>query len=191
MTQNILIITAVSGVGKTSLMNNLREEMPDLVRFIQATTSRPREARDSDLDYRFVSQEKFEEEYENLEYLYRKDQQGYSYAVRVADMRAMLADPEHLYVRSVTPDVLHLFDACAPGRICFIHLSSPGNGELRRRMRARGDKLAKINRKLRDECDWDMQVAKMKQNGFDIVIIPGHLPQPIIMAKAMKLLSKS
>lgn len=189
MVKNGIIITAISGAGKTSLMNNLLEEMPDLVRFIRADTSRPREKRDSNLDYRFVSQEQFEEKFGNCEYLYRKDQQGYSYAVRVEDVRTMIEDHEHIYTRSVTPDILHLFELCAPGRIHFIHLNSPGNAELRRRMKARGDSLASIERKLRDEHDWDHQAAQLKQNGLNMTIIPGYLPQPVVLAKVIRLLS--
>ena len=64
MTQNlkkVIILTAPSGAGKTSIASYLLNEMPQLSFSVSATTRVPRGNEKDGVEYHFISLEKFEE----------------------------------------------------------------------------------------------------------------------------------
>lgn len=58
--QKILIITAPSGAGKTSITRYLMQKFPELAFSISAATRQPREQEVNGKDYYFVSEEEFQ-----------------------------------------------------------------------------------------------------------------------------------
>ena len=64
MSQNlekVIILTAPSGAGKTSIASYLLNEMPQLLFSVSATTRAPRGNEKDGVEYHFISLEKFEE----------------------------------------------------------------------------------------------------------------------------------
>ena len=64
MSQNlekVIILTAPSGAGKTSIASYLLNEMPQLSFSVSATTRAPRGNEKDGVEYHFISLEKFEE----------------------------------------------------------------------------------------------------------------------------------
>ena len=64
MSQNlekVIILTAPSGAGKTSIASYLLTEMPQLLFSVSATTRAPRGNEKDGVEYHFISLEKFEE----------------------------------------------------------------------------------------------------------------------------------
>src|SRR5215217_6327095 len=60
--QKIIIITAPSGAGKTSITRHLLHTFPDKLAFsISAATRRPRGTEKNGVDYYFISEEEFKE----------------------------------------------------------------------------------------------------------------------------------
>ena len=55
--QKILIITAPSGAGKTSITHYLMENFPTLAFSVSATTRSPRDNEKDGVDYYFIDQE--------------------------------------------------------------------------------------------------------------------------------------
>jgi len=56
----LIVLTGPSGVGKSSVVNRLRAELPELVFSVSATTRPPRPAEVDGVDYRFVGDAGFD-----------------------------------------------------------------------------------------------------------------------------------
>lgn len=66
--QKILIITAPSGAGKTSITHFLMSEFPVLVFSVSAATRHPRENEKDGVDYYFISIEEFKQKIKEKEF---------------------------------------------------------------------------------------------------------------------------
>ena len=60
----IIIISAPSGSGKTTIVNRLQEKMPGLVRLVSYTTRKQRKDEVNQKDYIFITEEEFKEKIE-------------------------------------------------------------------------------------------------------------------------------
>ena len=67
--QKIIIITAPSGAGKTSITKHLMHHFPNLAFSISAATRAPRGEEKSGIDYYFISVDEFQEKIENNEFV--------------------------------------------------------------------------------------------------------------------------
>ncbi|HEV2819586.1 MAG TPA: guanylate kinase [Solirubrobacteraceae bacterium] len=56
----VLVVTGPSGVGKGTLIENLRQRVPELELSVSATTRRPRPGETHGVDYWFLTDEEFE-----------------------------------------------------------------------------------------------------------------------------------
>lgn len=66
---SIIVISAPSGSGKTSIVKNILEEFPELVFSISATTREKRENEKNGVDYFFLNKKEFEEKIKNNEFI--------------------------------------------------------------------------------------------------------------------------
>src|SRR6201995_2948489 len=57
--QKLIIITAPSGAGKTSVTKYLLEKIPQIEFSVSATTRKPRSTEKNGVDYYFISEEAF------------------------------------------------------------------------------------------------------------------------------------
>jgi guanylate kinase len=58
---NLIIISAPSGAGKTTLCNAVLEKFPDIVYSISHTTRSPRKGEQNETDYYFITKQEFKE----------------------------------------------------------------------------------------------------------------------------------
>ncbi|MGN6249052.1 MAG: guanylate kinase, partial [Ginsengibacter sp.] len=65
----IILITAPSGSGKTSIVNHLMKKFPQLAFSVSATTRQPRDNEKDGKHYYFISEEEFREKIHNKEFL--------------------------------------------------------------------------------------------------------------------------
>ena len=65
----IIIITAPSGAGKTSITHHLLKTFPQLAFSVSATTRKARENEKHSLDYYFISEEEFQQKIQNNEFV--------------------------------------------------------------------------------------------------------------------------
>ena len=65
----VVIVSAPSGSGKTTIVSELLEKMPDVKRSISFTTRPPREGEEDKQDYIFVSKEEFDKKIEQGDFL--------------------------------------------------------------------------------------------------------------------------
>lgn len=64
----LIILSAPSGAGKTTLVKHLLEVMPNLEFSISCTTRNPRENEVNGKDYHFISEEEFRQKIDNQEF---------------------------------------------------------------------------------------------------------------------------
>ncbi len=65
----ILIITAPSGAGKTSITKHLMQHFPQLAFSVSATTRKPRGVEKDGVDYHFITTEDFEKKIQHNEFI--------------------------------------------------------------------------------------------------------------------------
>ncbi len=59
MKGKLIVLTGPSGVGKTTVANQLLEDLPNLTKLVTYTTRQPREGEEDGVHYNFVSEENF------------------------------------------------------------------------------------------------------------------------------------
>ena len=69
MAPRVFVITGPSGVGKGTLIRNLRERVPGLELSVSATTREPRSGEEDGADYHFLTPEEFARRAERGEFL--------------------------------------------------------------------------------------------------------------------------
>jgi guanylate kinase len=65
----IIVISAPSGAGKTSIVKRLIKEIPGLVFSVSATTRKKRENEENGIDYFFLSEDEFKNKIKNNEFV--------------------------------------------------------------------------------------------------------------------------
>ncbi|MEP7233203.1 MAG: guanylate kinase [Ginsengibacter sp.] len=65
----IILVTAPSGAGKTSIIHYLMQRFPRLAFSVSATTRKPRENEVDGVDYYFISEKEFKEKIHHKEFL--------------------------------------------------------------------------------------------------------------------------
>ena len=65
----IVVISAPSGGGKTTIIKELVKIVPNSIRFVTTTTREKREGEQEAVDYFFISKEEFEKKIENDEFV--------------------------------------------------------------------------------------------------------------------------
>jgi guanylate kinase len=86
----LLIVSAPSGAGKTTLVQRLVEQVSDLTLSRSYTSRPPRGGETDGVDYNFVTRERFEEMVEAGEFLEWAEVFGHLYGTSAADTRRAL-----------------------------------------------------------------------------------------------------
>lgn len=88
---NLIVVSAPSGAGKTSLAERVLKRVPNLRFSISYTTRQPRGSEQHGLDYYFVSEEEFQAMGEHGEFLESAEVHGRLYGTHKARVEEMLA----------------------------------------------------------------------------------------------------
>ena len=171
MTGLLFIVAAPSGAGKSSLVNAVVADDPDLALSVSYTTRAPRAGEVNGREYHFVDRATFQRMLEAGEFLESAEVHGNFYGTsqkRIADARARGHDvvleidwQGAQQVRRLFPDVVSVF------------ILPPSGAELERRLRARGqDSEDTIRRRLAAAREEISHAAE-----FDFVIINNDFEQ--------------
>ncbi|HAK55326.1 MAG: guanylate kinase [Vicinamibacterales bacterium] len=143
----LYVVSAPSGTGKTSLVEQLVRRLPNLVRS-RSYTSRARRHGEADgVDYNFVSRETFERMIARDEFLEWADVFGNLYGTARADVEARLSAGDDVVLVIDVSGARQVRARRAPATSIFVMPPSPEVLEARLRGRSR-DSEEQIERRL-------------------------------------------
>lgn len=132
----LLVISAPSGAGKTSICREVLKMFPDMVYSVSYTTRQPRPGEVDGKDYRFISRDEFNRMIDSGEFIEWNEVYGCLYGTSGHDIRSLLKAGRDIFldldtkgaanIRKVFPEAVYIF------------ISPPSIGELRKRLNKRG-----------------------------------------------------
>lgn len=140
----LIIISAPSGAGKTTLCQKLLQEFPQLVLSISTTTRAPRGKETNGKEYFFITPKEFEERIKSDSFAEWAKVHGNYYGTSkeviekaFAAGRSVLLDIDVQGAKNLTKSYPPCVPPCVQG--CFkIFITTPSLAELEKRLRARG-----------------------------------------------------
>lgn len=182
---NLIVLSGPSGVGKDTLLRQLQERVPGVVKCLTATTRPPREGERHGVDYLFLSEEEFERwiaEGRFLEYV-RYNQAYYGTPLQMVeeprvkglDVILKIEVQGGLQVRQRVPEAILIF------------VQPPSLEVLRQRLAARGtDSAEQIARRLHIAQE-EMRVLPQ----YDYLVTNDELEQAVDLLRAIILAERA
>jgi guanylate kinase len=140
--QKMIVITAPSGAGKTSITQHLMKVFPQLAFSISAATREPRANEKDGVDYYFISQEEFQKKILNDEFVeWEMVYEGKFYGTLKSELRRMW-NLEQIPVLDIDVQGAIHVQKEYPVNSLFIFIKPPSIDELRKRLQSRGTETA-------------------------------------------------
>lgn len=172
----LLVVSAVSGTGKSTLIRELRARHPKLQLSVSHTTRAPREGEVDGVHYHFVTRERFEAMIEADEFVEHEAYAGNLYGTARSTIEAARARGEDLAFDIEVVGAGNIERAYPDAITCFI--LPPTWAEVEGRLRARGTETeASIARRLargRDEMEAARGFQYLVEND-DLQVAVDHL----------------
>lgn len=186
MTDNgkLIIFSAPSGSGKTTIVRYLLEQLPQLAFSISATSREPRPNEKHGRDYYFLSDYEFKLRAENGEFLeWEEVYNGTKYGTLKREVDRIWAAGKHVIFDIDVVGGLNLKKQF-PKRALAVYVQVPHIADLERRLRNRGtDSDEKIEMRLRKA-----QEEAKRAPEFDVVIVNDDLDR--VKQEALKIVSE-
>lgn len=136
--KKIILITAPSGAGKTSIVNYLLNKLPVLAFSISATTRKPRAAEKEGKDYYFISEEEFKDKIHNKEFIeWEMVYEGKYYGTLKSEMERIWANNQVPVLDIDVQGAIHVQQQY-PVNTISIFIQAPSVDELKIRLLNRG-----------------------------------------------------
>jgi len=136
MKKFIVVISAPSGAGKTTVIRGIRERDPRFAYSISATTRPPRSTEVDGRDYFFISEAEFERCLSGGKFAEWAVVHGYHYGTLKEQIDKQIAGGRYVIMDVDVQGARQLRESCPNG--VFIYLIPPSMAELRRRLASRG-----------------------------------------------------
>ncbi|WP_321973364.1 guanylate kinase [Paratractidigestivibacter sp.] len=164
-TPHLFVVSGPSGVGKGTLVAELRQRVPSLGLTVSATTRTPRAGEKEGVSYYFLSEEEFERRVEVGEFLEWANVHGNRYGTLLSEVDRFFGEGRSvvleidvqggLNIRRVRPDTVLVF------------IEPPSAEELERRLRGRGTedeqtvrlRLSNAASELEAAADYDVRIV--------------------------------
>ena len=146
--KNIIVISAPSGAGKTTLCNELQRRKPH-IKFSVSCTTRPKRKHEVDgVNYHFLSDQEFTEKVQNNEFVEYENVHGYLYGTLRKTLEDALAQQE-MVLFDVDVNGAMAIKSNYSGNTCTIFILPPSLDDLKKRLIQRGSETEeRINKRL-------------------------------------------
>jgi len=145
---SVFVISAPSGSGKSSLVQRLLHDVPNLIFSISYTTRAPRGSERNGIDYNFIARDDFERRILELEFLEHAEVFGNYYGTSRLTLDQAIAERKDLLL-DIDVQGARQLKVALPGALTIFVLP-PSRRILEQRLRARSqDSDAVIQRRLR------------------------------------------
>lgn len=140
--QKIIIITAPSGAGKTSITKQLMKRFPQLSFSISAATRKPRAHETDGKDYYFMPVEEFQQKIQEEAFVeWEMVYEGNYYGTLKTEMQRIWNNEQVPVLDIDVKGAIHVQDLY-PKQTLSIFIEPPSVEELRRRLESRGTETA-------------------------------------------------
>jgi guanylate kinase len=154
--KKIILITAPSGSGKTSVVNHLMKKFPQLSFSVSATTRPPRNGEKNGVHYYFISEPEFREKIHNKEFLeWEMVYEGKYYGTLKSDIERIWKENKIPVLDIDVQGAIHVQQQY-PVNTIAIFIQPPSIEELKRRLKLRGS-----------ETDQSLQ-ARLNKSGYEM-----------------------
>ena len=139
----VVVISAPSGAGKTTLCDNVRAALPSVSRAVTCTTRSPRDGELDGVDYHFLAEDEFLGRVEGGEFLENAVVHGNHYGVLKSELRAKLAEGNDVLLNIDVQGAATIREAAADDPVLSeslvtVFLCPASLGDLEQRLRGRG-----------------------------------------------------
>lgn len=188
----MVVVSAPSGGGKTSLCQRLLNWSPNLMYSVSCTTRSPRPGEQDGREYFFLSRAAFEQRIASQQFLEYAEYNANYYGTprgfveeQLGAGRDVLLDLEVQGAGQVTDRVRH-GQFAYPDALVKIFLMPPSLELLEKRLRRRGTENEETIRRRLGVAEQEMAHWR----GYDYVIISGHLDDDFEQAKSILIAEK-
>lgn len=177
----ILIISAPSGAGKTTLCNGLLQRFPEMRESVSYTTRLPREGEVQGVDYHFITRQVFEEMIAEGAFAEWAEVHGNLYGTALGSLRAAFDDGIDL-VLDIDCQGAQILREHLSGAV-FVFILPPSMDELRRRLESRSsDAFDVIERRIQRAA------AEIKESRwYDYIVINDNIDEALAELSAIVL----
>jgi guanylate kinase len=144
----VFVITGPSGVGKGTLIRELRQRVPGLELSVSATTRQPREGEEDERDYHFLDPAEFQRRVEAGDFLEHAIYSGHRYGTLRSEVERRLGEGISVLLEIELQGARQVREAMPEAVLVFI--APPDPDALRQRLEGRGtDSPEAIHERLR------------------------------------------
>ena len=160
----LILITAPSGSGKTSIVNHLLRKFPQLAFSVSATTRKPRGNEVEGVDYYFISEEQFKEKIHNKEFLeWEMVYEGKYYGTLKEEIERLWAQNKVPVLDIDVQGAIHVQQQY-PVNTMSVFIQAPSLEELRTRLRSRGSETEESIQARISKSSYEMTFKKHFEN---------------------------
>ncbi len=178
-TGKLIIFSAPSGSGKTTIVKHLLEQNFDLEFSVSATSRQPRSAETNGIDYYFISGEEFKKKVEADEFLeWQEVYPGTCYGTLKSEVERICNNGKNV-----------IFDVDVVGgtnikkiygdRVLAVFVRPPSIEELEKRLRARSTDSDEVIQKRVKKASYELTFAPY----FDVILVNDNLTDALANAE--------
>lgn len=169
--KKIIIITAPSGAGKTSITRYLLDKHPELAFSISASTRPPRGAEQNGVDYYFMSVEAFREHIRRNDFMeWEMVYEGKYYGTLKSEMERIWSKKQVPMLDIDVKGAIHVQQQY-PNNTLSLFIEPPSVDELRRRLQSRGTETEESLQTRVNKASYEISF----KHHFDHIIVNDNL----------------
>jgi guanylate kinase len=160
----LILITAPSGAGKTSIVNYLLKKYPQLIFSVSATTRKPRGNEKDGVDYYFISNEEFKEKIHHKEFLeWEMVYEGKYYGTLKSEIERIWLEKKVPVLDIDVQGAIHVQQQY-PVNTISVFIQAPSLEELKARLESRGSETEESLQARLSKSSFEMTFKKHFEN---------------------------
>lgn len=181
LNNKIIIITAPSGAGKTSITRHLMKVFPKLAFSVSAATRKPRGNEKNGVDYLFISTEEFQEKIRHNEFVeWEMVYEGKYYGTLKSEMDRIWSQGKIPVLDIDVKGAIHVQQQY-PDSSLSIFIQAPSIDELKKRLQSRGTETAESLAARINKASYELSF----KNHFNKIIINDQLQRACTEAESI------
>ena len=160
----LILITAPSGAGKTSIVQHLLKRFPQLAFSVSATTRKSRGNEEEGVDYYFISEEEFKEKIHHKEFLeWEMVYEGKYYGTLKSEIQRLWSQKKVPVLDIDVQGAIHVQQQY-PVNTISVFIQAPSLEELKNRLQGRGSETYESLQARVSKSSFEMTFKKHFEN---------------------------